>query len=526
MERISGSTSERRLLSGVGGVVAVAIGLAVAAYVGYTKCRIEVPTRYMAVLIKKTGADMQNRDELAPSAEHKGLQKEVLAEGRHFRNPWNWDWNVVPQPDIPEGKLGVRIRLYGENLSYGEILAREEGQKGIVPGVLRPGRYAINAAISEPGQDARNSFAELIELHDPVVIPAGFRGVVTNLIGPMPDNPNTLLVEEGKRGVQSKTLTEGTQYVSPYEVRINLVDCRSQRFNLSTGGEMGFPSKDGFWVTLDGVIEFRVMPDKAAEVFVTYNDDANDIGRDAQVDEEIINKVILPNARSFCRLRGSDHSGKEFISGDTRIKFQEDFQKVLEETCESQGIEIIQALITSIRPPAQIATPVMKRQIALQEKEQYEKQILQQESEKELAIQQAMILQKQALVEAERDVVKVTTEATRKKEVALIEANRDLVVAEFQLKAAEDLAAATLKRGEADAAVIEFQNEAEAAGWRKAVAAFSGDGNEYARWVLLQKLAPAYRKMMVNTADSPLMDIFKQFDVSLDTPGTTEPASP
>ena len=70
---------------------------------------------------------------------------------------------------------------------------------------------------------------------------------------------------------------------------------------------------------------------------------------------EIVNKIILPNARSFCRLRGSNHSGREFIQGDTRAQFQEDFQEAMAKTCDSQGVEVIQALITKIRPPEKIA---------------------------------------------------------------------------------------------------------------------------------------------------------------------------
>jgi regulator of protease activity HflC (stomatin/prohibitin superfamily) len=311
--------------------------------------------------------------------------------------------------------------------------------------------------------------------------------------------------------------------VNPYEVRIDLVDCRSQRFNLSSDGEMGFPSRDGFWITLDGIIEFRVMPEEAARVFVTYNDVRNDEPGRARIDEEIVKMVILPNARSFCRLRGSDHSGREFISGTTRMQFQEDFQQELERTCESQGIEIVQALLTRIHPPQQIAEPVRTRQIAVQKKEQYLKQIEQQESQKQLAIQQETVKQKQALIGGEQTVVKVTTEARREQEVALIQANQQLNVAGFELAAAKDMAAATLARGTADAEVIHFENEAEAAGWRKSVEAFSGDGNAFARWVLLQKIAPAFRRMMVNTADSPLMDIFRQYDVGGST--ATRPAS-
>lgn len=492
----------------VGGLV----GVVLFGYFVYSMCRIEVPSYHMALLIRKTGIDLQNDEELAPSSEHKGLQSEVLAEGRHFRNPWTYRWEVVPQIDIPQGKLGVRIRLYGDELPYGQLIAHKPTEKGIVKEILRPARYAINAWLDGEPERYRDNYAEYIELHDPIIIPAGFKGVVTNLSGEMPEDPNQLLVPSNKRGVRSDTLDPGTYYINPYVERVNLVDCRSQRFNLATGGDMGFPSKDGFWVTLDGIIEFRVKPDEAARVFVVFNDVANDVDGNARVDEEIISKVILPNARSFCRLRGSDHSGKDFISGDTRTKFQEDFQAELKNRCESQGIEIIQALITRIYPPQKIALPVRERQMAVQQEKQFQKQIQQQESEKNLKIQMEMIQRKQALVLAERDVIKVTTAALQRQEVAVILANQQLKVAELRVQAAQDEAAAVVARGNAEAKVIQFKNEAEAAGWKRAVEAFGGDGAGYARWVMLKKLAPSYRQIMVNTADSPIMDIFRQYE--------------
>ena len=84
-------------------------------------------------------------------------------------------------------------------------------------------------------------------------------------------------------------------------------------------------------------------------------------------------------------------------------------------------------------------------------------------------------------------------------------------MAELELAAAADMAAAITERGKAAAEVVRFENKALAAGWAKAVDAF-GEGDEYARWVMLKKLAPSYRKMMVNTADSPIMDIFRQYE--------------
>jgi len=497
---------ERSQVLVAGAMVAVAL-LAVPYFIWF-QCRIEVPARQMAVLIRKIGNDLPNDRELSPDAETKGVQPTVLAEGRYFYNPYVWDWAVVPQVEIPENKLGVRVRLHGDNLPPGDLIAWQENQKGIVPEVLRPGRYAINARLpGQPRDPGFDFYAETVELHEPVTVPAGFKGVVTNLSAPMPDDPNQLLVEDGRRGVQQVSLDPGTYYINPYVQRINLVDCRSQRFDLSQGGQMGFPSKDGFFVVLDGRIEFRVKLDEAAHVFVTYNEDQNG---DA-IHEEIINKIILPNARSFCRLQGSNYSGRDFISGETRTQFQEDFQQTLSEKCGSQGIEVIQALITKIRPPQKIADPVRKRQIAVQTEEQYQRQIEQQKSEQQLAIEREMVNQKKAVVDADQQVVKVVTDAQRKQEVAVIEANQRLKVAEFQLKAAQDQAAATRARGNAAAEVIRFDNEAEAAGWRRAVESFGGDGQQFARWVMLKKIAPAFRQMMINTADSPIMDIFETY---------------
>ena len=521
----------RRLLKagGIGAAILVGlaglIGLALWAFVF---CRIEVPSRKIAVLTKKTGGELTNEMEIVPEAEFgnfKGIQEKILAEGRYFYNPWKWDWDIVDQVEVPENRLGVRIRLYGENLGYGNLIADDTTQKGIFAEVLRPGRYPLNAITYEAGtipKPYRNNYIELVELHKPIVIPAGFKGVVTMLSAPMADDPNQLIVEDGSRGVQKQTLDPGVYYINPYVKRVSLVDCRSQRFNLSTGGEMGFPSRDGFWVKLDGRIEFRVDPERAAEVFVTYNDSGNDQNNNAVVEEEIISKIILPNARSFCRLRGSDNSGRDFILGEKRLEFQKDFQRTLEATCQSQGIEIIQALITRISPPQQIASPVRQRQIAAQEAQQYVKQIEQQLSEQQLKIEQEMVKRKQVLVAVDQEVVKVTTEAKRAQEVAVIEAQQRLKVAEVELMAAEDQAGAITARGEAAAEVIKFQNDAEAAGWRKSVEAYDGDGDQYARWVMLKKMAPAFRRMMVNTADSPLMDIFSEFNIDTETTAATK----
>ena len=321
-----------------------------------------------------------------------------------------------------------------------------------------------------------------------------------------------MLVEAGFRGVQAETLDAGTYYINPYIKRVQAIDCRSQRFDLSKGFDMGFPSKDGFWVSLDGIIEFRVKPDQAAHVYVTYNEANNDEGRETDIYQEIVRKVIMPNARAFCRLRGSNSSGRDFIGGETRSAFQAAFQDAIRKTCDAQGIEIVQALITDMKPPQQIAAPVRDREVAAQQLKQFNQEKIQQDEEAKLARENALVQQRQRLVEADQDVVKLVTDARKRQDVALEEANRDKEVAEQELAAAKDKAAAVLAQKSAEAAVIGFENQADAAGWQAAVKAFGGDGQSFARYSLYKKLAPGFKSIMTNTADSPLMKIFENFN--------------
>jgi regulator of protease activity HflC (stomatin/prohibitin superfamily) len=484
------------LISGFGAVVLGLIAL-LAVVSAYNACKIEVGTGQQAVLIRKVGLDLEPGMEIAPPAKggsyHKGVQPGVLTEGRYFYNPYYWTWEYLPQFVVPDGKVGIRIALSGEDLPAGQVLA-EPGQKGILREVLKPGRYPYNP------------YAETIELHDPVTVPAGYRGVKTLLAGKPAADPNVFLVDDGERGVQKGTLDPGTYYLNPYETRVSLVDCRSKRFNLGQDSEMDFLSSDGFPITLDGAIEFRIVPDKVADVFVKYNEADNG----DQIDDEIIAKVITPESRSLCRIGGSKLSGGQFISGEEREKFQRDLVKHLTENCRKQGVEILAVAITSIQPPEEIAGPVRAREVAKQQLAQFVQETSQQMSEAQLKVQEVLAEQKKRLVEAEQSVVEKTTKAEQEQRVAVTLAEQKLKVAETRLEAAKDKASAITAKASADADVVRFNNKAEVAGLAARVSAFGGDGTALARNVLIGKLAPSFRSILSNT-EGPIMELFGQF---------------
>lgn len=497
---------------GAGTVIVMLVALTVVGMAIYNSCRIEVPTASQAVLIRKIGLDLPADAEIAPVAEdgrlYKGVQPYVLTEGRYFYNPINWDWEIREQFEVPVGKIGVRIALVGDDLPPGQILAGP-GQKGILPEVLKPGRYPYNW------------YGEMIELHDPVTVPPGFQGVVTLLAGRPAEEPNVVLVKEGERGVQPKALPPGTYFLNPYAYRVSLVDCRSKRFNLGESGAMDFLSADGFPVSLDGAVEFRVKPESVAEVFVLYNEDENG----DRVDDEIIKKIITPESRSICRIGGSRLTGGQFISGVEREKFQEDFDRILKANCAKQGVEILAVSITSIRPPEAIATPVREREVAKQELDQFVQEKAQQLSEAKLRVEEILAEQKKAIVEADQAVIQQTTLASQEQAVAKTGAEQRLAVARKGLEAVKAKADAVVAQAEAEANVIRAKNKAEVAGLDARVRAFSGDGSALAENILIEKVAPAFRSIMTNS-DGPLMDLFGTFSKPAARPPTSVPVDP
>lgn len=481
-----------------GSLAFLGIAAAAIAYGVYSSFRIDVPPEHVAVLVKRTGDDLPNAQVIATTETQKGVQLNVLTEGRYFYNPYHWDWKIVPMQVVGQGQVGVLIRLYGSDANVGRFLADKDDAKGVVSNELKPGRYP----------EYSNPFAFRIEKFEAATVPPGYRGIVTVASGgKAPANPNALVVAAGEHGVQQESIPEGTYYVNPFVRRISLVDCRQKTVTLNQDQDMGFPSKDGFWVQLDGFVRFRINEKKAAEVFVIYNEDFN--GDDCT--DEIRDKIILPQARSFCRLAGSNYTGRDLVDGKTREQFQKAFATKLTAICDPLGIEIESASITEVHPPLPIVEQLNRREIAHQQKDQFLREIDQQKSQAKLATQKMLKEQQSKLVQAEQEVIEMKTKAEQEKGVAVLKASEKFGVSEKKLKAAKDQAEGIAAKGKAEAQVLTAKNEAEAAGLRTAVAAFKGDGALFAQRTLYEKLAPRYQSLTVNSADSPLMKMFDTF---------------
>ncbi len=456
-------------------------------------CRIEPAEGQFAVLIRKTGSDLPSGQIMATEPGQKGIQLEVLSEGRYFRNPYTWSWRIFPITDIPAGQLGVLTRLYGSELPPGEVIASGES-KGITRDVLGPGRHRINP------------FAYQIQILDATSIRPGHIGVMVALdgadplVGGVPDDSlNRYTVGDGVKGVQPATLDPGTHYLNPFVTSVVELNLQSQRFEMSGDDMISFLTADGFTVNVEGTLEFAINRDKAAMLTHQVGDM-----------EDIIKKVILPRARGFSRIEGSKSPALNYIVGEMRQKFQDNLEKHLSTQCAEWGVSIKSVLVRNISAPDQIASIIREREVAVQNARMFDQQITQARSRAELVRQEMLAVQNKEKVQAETVRLQAVILAKQDQQVKLTGAQQQFTVAGVESQAAESQAAAIVALAEGDRDALHATNEAEAGVLRSQAQAFGGGAN-FARNLLYKKIAPRISSILTNDEADSIGALFKSF---------------
>ena len=443
-------------------------------------CRIEPGNGDIAVLIRKTGKDLPPDMILAPSPEYKGIQLEVLGEGRYFRNPYTWDWKILSVTDIPAGKFGVLVRKFGKNLPEGEIIAPGPDYKGIVREVLGTGKHRINP------------YAYDVQVYDDIRIMPGNIGVVVNLAGRDLfagsandlSNAKGFLVDSTRKGVLTDVLKEGTHRINPFIRSVSVVNIQSQRYEFSGKDAIGFISLDGFPISLEGTVEFNISADSAPRLTHEVGDM-----------DDILKKLILPSVSGFARIEGSKKSATEFIVGESRQVFQNRLEEFLRKTCKVWGISINSVLIRDILPPQEIAEIIRNRELAEQEAKKFKQQIEQARSASALEQQRMLAQQRKSKVQAETQRITADIAAKQDQMQRIIAAKTELEAASIQYQSAQAAAQSKLVLAEAERKVIAARNDSEVQVLKRNVEAFGG-GDAYVRGLLYEKLGPQIQAIL------------------------------
>ena len=519
---ISGNTKATLALFGV-----VLFFVVVCGSFFFTHCLILTAPGHVRQRINMTGENLTNDMVIAPSSKYKGPQKDLINAGWQYVNPYSTDITAqIPMIEIAHDKdgnlqVGVRIRKDGKPLPPGEMLAMKEDEKGVVPQVLTPGRYV-------------NNWWEYDMIIVPMIkIDPGKVGVVTQLYGPMAKDPNAFVVQKGERGTQADLLMPGTypEYSNPFMYQVTIVDTVSQKFDLMGGANrIEFNSMDGFTVFVEGTIEWAPDLAKLPEMLIKYVE-REDLKKSGGINN-IQTKLVLPLARSLFRVEGGRFNAVDFITGNTRQVVQDQVEKMLREICAKEGAIIKSVVIRSTEPPQRIRQQFERRELAKRQKERYLKEIETEigtpvlnsdgtpkldEEGKEVreggrlksVIQEQMKERNTQLGEIRAAIAKKIQEAKLYEAVHLTEANQELEVSRFNLQAAADKGASIVAEGKAkaDAKMMGYQAEADAI--KEQIRGFE-NGQNYAAFLLSQKLAPAITRIQSNT-DGAFADLFGRF---------------
>lgn len=533
----------------------VLIGTGVIGAIFWSTFRIYVPEGKCAVLIKKTGEMLPANESVATQPNQRGIQQEVLGPGRHFRDPFRFDWKIIDQEVIPAGdptkwnfraetqvyqpdairrmmdsmlpylpKIGVVTRRVGKKPPTGQLVVkRSSGFQGILEEVLTPGTYKLNPNVYS------------VEQRPATVVPTGFVGVVTNLMDSTASStaaPRTSsalsaaptvgvhdtrneqatshpeldmhvrpLAEPGQRGTQRDVLQPGIYFINPYVQKVTLLEVGFHEYSQlhlqqsSQAQQISFPSDTGFLITVGVTVVWGIDPSHGAEII-------NEFGN---VDG-VLDKVIAPQLRSICRNIGSTYAARDFIQGEKREMFQQDLTRELQRICGAKNIEVLLALVREIEVHApsggsegQNVMEDLKRTIQ-QSYIATESQITK-DKQREAATVNAQLEESKKKVDIARESIRAETRvltanigAEGAKTAAQVDAQASLEVATIQQRVAELDAKRIEILGQAQADVERMKNDAEADGYKLLVSAF-GSPEAYNLYTFAEKFEPTSIKL-------------------------------
>lgn len=474
----------------------------------YGFCRFYVPPGHMAIITAKDGEPLELGQILANEGQ-KGIQKNPLGPGRHFRNPYQYDWEIIPMKNIPTGKVGIVTSKIGKSLPPGEFIADSPDEKGIQRDPLGPGSYIINPH----GYDVDDTV-------NAISIPIGFIGVVTSLSGETA--PDGEFAQAGQKGVMEKILQPGLYYINPKVHKVDFIEVGVNQISLqgNEGGEvltkntivtnnqaiqelqsqtmakqqanrssyldqskdmatapaaksqeagkaavdgavaeftlnqhLEFPSRDGFKILLDMTVEFELLPQNIAGIYRDYGDMP-----------AVVEKILMPQILSVSRLKGSAYKATDFILGEGRETFQRDLTQELHKTLAEKNIEIHDALIRHVNVPESILDPLQQASIAVEQDQTNLQRQTTEKKQAELNTETQMIEQRSQEVEQETAKLRAEIEADKKKAVAEIEAEMTRQIAAIDRETEEILAERDVILGEAKADAIKIVEGEKAKG--------------------------------------------------------------
>lgn len=490
---------------------------------------INIPIGKVGVVTSRVGKPLAPGEIIAPDKSYQGVWKDVLSPGVHRLNPEGYKVDIVDAINIPFGYVGVVTSQTGKPAQPGEFA--KAGEKGVLQDILQPGLYYINPRayqvnVIEIGMNQvtmTGGSGSVIEMKNRIESASTTLNEISfNTLNTQLQMRADMLREEVDAAVPvraakkasvaaAKTMSARAQKAPAAAPRVmGAVSGAAQTtvpqtpdMVYSVGGFVEFPSRDGFKILMDMTVEFELLPEHIARIYMLYGDLP-----------QVVSKIILPQILSVTRMKGSSYKAQDFIIGAGRETFQNNLRQELESVLREKSIVVHNAIIRNVTIPDNILKPIQEASLAVEQN--LTNYSLQQTAkiEAELNSQTAMIDQKSKEIEQETRKIVAEIEAQQHQSVRMINAAAELEVAKLHSKRSKLDAARSKLKGETDVQVAFIRNNETAQGVEMKAKAL-GESGIMADLMLVEKLNPNVKLQIIYAGDGTLWTDLKSGSIQV-----------
>jgi hypothetical protein len=448
-----------------------------------------VPPDSHLVVVSKNGTPLDPaKGEVLADEGQKGIQKVVRGEGYHFVWPIIYSTEVRENTVIKPGFVGIVTALGGVPPRDGRVLAEQDDEQGIRRAVLLPGTYRLN------------TYGYRVEAVKMMEIKPGFVGVKRRLLGV--DGPSQFATKPTEKGIVKDDLLQPGLYpvnTKEYEVLQCEVGVYQTTYQYPKIGSkerntaLHFYGQGGAQISLDCTIEWELKPEYWPTWLTRFKDH-----------REIEQKVIDLHCKQIAQVRGSRYGVQDFLDGETREKFQEDFRKELNTACEKENVIVRSAFIRNIVIPDNFLAEKRDQRLAVEKALTSEELEITAGTENEVAKAKRQIEAKEAEVKAETERMIAVIERDTENVKALNEAEIEKLKAEYGAKIAELEADRKQELGKAEAEATKLKETAKSSLYKMKMDVFKQDGDAYLRYTLAKELNPDMKLRLYHSGPGTL----------------------
>ena len=430
--------------------------------------------------------NFQKAESFLKNGGQKGPQIDFLRPGTYNINTEIFGVEIREAIKISENEIGVVEAKDGQQMDTGDVVVQtpdghnnfQDGQKFLDAG----GHRGPQEKILTPGMYYINPYLFSVSKNRQTVIRQGEVGVMISNIGKDPsdfkdaeginndasdDKGRTRhVVPRGFRGIQSEVLGPGAYNINPlaYSVIIIPTVTRSVEWSADAEGKTGAASfdpfqvvsNDGFPMQVEVRCQYRILPENAPYV-------VQKIGSVAQLESNVLHPQI-------------DGIFRAQVARSPAIAYQQNRSE--EQTAAEQAVradlsryrvDVVSVMVTNIHLPEALMQTTQQKNLAEQEKSMYDSKQQAELRRIEFEKTRTEADSQAKIITAETGIKVAEYEAKQTEERARGDAARVRMLAEAE-------ASRTQQVGDAEAAIIRAKGEAQAKAYQTQVDALTAQG--------------------------------------------------